>query len=48
MSLASSLSTMFSKKKKQNTTMASNNYFEPNKVTLTKWVDNALLQPLKK
>jgi hypothetical protein len=28
--------------------MARNNYLEPNKVTLAKWVDKALLQYLKK
>ncbi len=28
--------------------MVRNNYFEPNKVTLVKWVDKALLQSLKK
>jgi hypothetical protein len=35
-------------KKQKDATMANNNYFEPNKVTLTKWVDKALLQSLKK
>ncbi len=28
--------------------MARNNYLKPNKVTLVKWVDKALLQSLKK
>jgi hypothetical protein len=28
--------------------MVKNNHLEPNKVTLTTWVDKALQQPLKK
>jgi hypothetical protein len=30
-------------KKEKDATMASNHYLEPNMVTLTKWVDKALL-----
>jgi translation initiation factor 2B subunit (eIF-2B alpha/beta/delta family) len=35
-------------KKKRNATMAKNNFFEPNKVIMTKSMDKALQQSLKK
>ncbi len=35
-------------RKERSSTMVKNNHLEPNKVTLTTWVDKALQQPLKK
>jgi hypothetical protein len=35
-------------KKKKKSTMAKNNYLEPNKATLETWVDKALVKSMKK